>query len=100
MSRLNPSLSTMRSTARSSRFLGNAYAGTNQPRSRSRSERSKTVKLVTSLSAKAKTGIALPSLAQEVIILCHHLIAGAGEVEREGGHLTPQVIHREDQLVR
>ena len=46
MSWLKPRLTTTRSAARSSRFSGNVYAGTCQPRSRSAFETSKTVKFV------------------------------------------------------
>ena len=43
MSWLKPRLTTTRSAARSSRFFGNVYAGSSQPRSRSAFETSKTV---------------------------------------------------------
>ena len=45
MSCVKPRRTTTRSAARSSRFFGNVYAGTCQPRSRSAFETSKTVKL-------------------------------------------------------
>ena len=61
---MNPRRTTTRSAERSSRFFGNVYAGTCQPRSRRAFETSKTVKLSTSSrSLNANTGSSSPRVS-------------------------------------
>jgi len=64
MSWLNPRLTTTRNAAMSSRFFGNVYAGTCQPRSRRAAETSNTEKLSTpGVSVNAKTGSSSPRVS-------------------------------------
>jgi len=42
--------------------------------------------------------IALFAEAEEVVVLADDFAAGAGEVEREGGHVAAEVVHFKDQL--
>ena len=45
-------------------------------------------------------GITLAAQVQEIEVLAHHLGPGPGEIHADGGHLTPQVIDIETQLLR
>src|SRR5215218_5022557 len=46
------------------------------------------------------TPVALETETQEVVVLSHDLRAWAREVQREGGHVSPQVVHPEDEILR
>ena len=60
MSRESPSRTTMRSTDTDSASAAMRYAGTTQPRSRSRSEMSNTLKGTSSLRRKHTNGRSVP----------------------------------------
>src|SRR5215208_4972645 len=44
--------------------------------------------------------VALETEPEEVVVLSYDLRARAREVQREGGHISPEVVHPEDEILR